>query len=235
MEKLVFAHRGASRLEHENTLKAFSAALAVKSDGIELDVRKTADGKMVVIHDPKIAGKRINRLTLEKVNGLAGKEGFAVPELADALALISGKAKVQIELKEQGYEADVVKIALAAIPLADFAIISFNFKSLQRIKQEFSEVSTGLIIGTRYGRFVQMTWFYLNRKKFLASANLISVHWKLWQSGFAKLLPAGFPFCVWTADEDELIKKLIQDPYVLYIVSNLPEKVVKLKQSYEQK
>jgi glycerophosphoryl diester phosphodiesterase len=47
----IFAHRGARRVAPENTLPAFAAALDMGADGIELDVHRTSDGQLVVIHD----------------------------------------------------------------------------------------------------------------------------------------------------------------------------------------
>src|SRR5439155_14737947 len=48
---LVFAHRGGSKLGPENTIPAFDRGLAVGADGLELDVRLTRDGVVVVHHD----------------------------------------------------------------------------------------------------------------------------------------------------------------------------------------
>ena len=50
----VWAHRGASALAPENSLEAFAAAVASGADGIELDVRLSADGVPVVIHEPAL-------------------------------------------------------------------------------------------------------------------------------------------------------------------------------------
>ena len=48
------AHRGASGLAPENTLRAFSKALEIGVDGVELDVRGTLDGELVVLHDQSL-------------------------------------------------------------------------------------------------------------------------------------------------------------------------------------
>ena len=51
---LIAAHRGASAIAPENTLEAFEAAIAVGADMVEFDVRSTADGVLVVTHDPLV-------------------------------------------------------------------------------------------------------------------------------------------------------------------------------------
>ena len=53
---LVLAHRGACRRAPENTLEAFRVARELGADGVELDVRRTRDGVLVVSHDPVVAG-----------------------------------------------------------------------------------------------------------------------------------------------------------------------------------
>ena len=53
---LVFGHRGASAAAPENTVEAFSKARALGADGVELDVRRSADGVLMVHHDAEIAG-----------------------------------------------------------------------------------------------------------------------------------------------------------------------------------
>ena len=72
---LVIAHRGASGLAPENTLAAFALAAALGSDGIELDVRLSADGWPVVIHDARVhrttgATGRVAALTRDSIVAL---------------------------------------------------------------------------------------------------------------------------------------------------------------------
>jgi glycerophosphoryl diester phosphodiesterase len=56
---LVIAHRGASAVERENTLDAFSRAAELGADWVELDVRTSGDGDLVVHHDPQLADGRV--------------------------------------------------------------------------------------------------------------------------------------------------------------------------------
>ena len=51
---IIIAHRGASAFAPENTISAFRMASELKADGIELDVKLSKDGKMVVIHDQSV-------------------------------------------------------------------------------------------------------------------------------------------------------------------------------------
>src|SRR4051812_33810066 len=84
----VIAHRGASKAERENTLGAFRRARAMGADAVELDVRRTVDGVLVVHHDPLPA-----ELTPH------------VPTLGDALDACTGMW-VNVEIKNDPDEPD---------------------------------------------------------------------------------------------------------------------------------
>src|SRR3990172_7495465 len=104
---IVVAHRGASRRALENSLEAFSISLADRADMIEFDVRLSADGEPVVIHDARtgrtarenLAVSRCDAMRLRKVRL---RNGEPVPFLTDVLDLIRGAVPVNIESKTAG-------------------------------------------------------------------------------------------------------------------------------------
>lgn len=95
----VLAHRGASRAERENTLAAFRTAGRMGSDAVELDVRRTADGVLVVNHDPHLADGRAI------VSVAAADLPEHVPTLAAALDACAGMW-VNVEIKNDPTEPD---------------------------------------------------------------------------------------------------------------------------------
>ncbi len=116
---LVIAHRGAHAVAPENTLAAFRKAIELGCDYVEMDVRPTRDGALVIMHDATVdrttdgAGK-VADLTLARIRDLdAGvKRGKAwigekVPTFDDALAVCRGKIKVYVDHKG-GPPADVI-------------------------------------------------------------------------------------------------------------------------------
>ncbi len=83
---LILAHRGYHAVERENTLPAFEAALGLGVDGIETDVRLSADGKAVIMHDRITpAGHAVSAMTHRE---LETDVGHAVPLLAEILEAI---------------------------------------------------------------------------------------------------------------------------------------------------
>jgi len=96
---LVIAHRGASRAEPENTVAAFRRAGALGADGVELDVRRTRDDRLVVHHDPVLADGRVIRETA------SADLPPGLPELPAALDACDGMF-VNVEIKNEETEPD---------------------------------------------------------------------------------------------------------------------------------
>ena len=166
---LVIAHRGDSAHRPENTLASFASAVELGASLVEFDVQLTADGHVVVLHDPEVGrttnGKGdVRQMNLSDVRGLSagyserfGDEwaGERVPTLAEALALLHGRARVMIEIKEEsvsndaegGIEAHVVA-AIRHQGLADqVAVISFDHRALVRCETLAPEILRGHVFG----------------------------------------------------------------------------------------
>ncbi len=100
-------HRGAKAYAPENTLASFRKAIEIGVDAIELDVRKTKDGHLIVIHDADVKrttnGKGlVSELTLEQIKSFNAGEGERIPTLQEALDFLDKKVKVLIELNGSG-------------------------------------------------------------------------------------------------------------------------------------
>lgn len=93
------AHRGASRAEAENTVAAFRRAGEMGADAVELDVRRTADGVLVVHHNPHLADGRLIATTANR------DLPASVPTLGEALDACEGMW-VNVEIKNDPEEAD---------------------------------------------------------------------------------------------------------------------------------
>jgi glycerophosphoryl diester phosphodiesterase len=106
----VFAHRGASAHAPENTLAAFELALAHQADAIELDVKLSADGQVVVIHDTTVdrttgVKGRVKDLTLTQLKSLdAGSffsekyKGEQIPTLEEVFEAVGNRTFINVEL-----------------------------------------------------------------------------------------------------------------------------------------
>lgn len=90
---LVIAHRGAAAVAAENTLGAFAAAIGQGADGVELDVRRTADGLLALSHDDTLADGTV------VVDTALADLPEGITDLASALDVCAPLAVVNIEIK----------------------------------------------------------------------------------------------------------------------------------------
>lgn len=120
---LIFAHRGAWDPAPQNSLEAFERAIALGVDMIELDVRRTRDGVLVVQHDP-IDGEPTG------------------PTLAEVLDLARHRIGVDVEVKEPGYVPQVVTM----LDPARHLLTSFHDEVVAEAKQCAPALRTGLLI-----------------------------------------------------------------------------------------
>jgi glycerophosphoryl diester phosphodiesterase len=157
------AHRGASAEAPENTLAAFSKALAYRAAWVELDVQLSRDGVPVVIHDAKVdrttnGQGRVKELTLKELKRLDAGSWFSgaysgepIPTLEEVLQLVKGKAKVNIELKQAanyypGLEERAIRLIDEQGMVDDVVITSFDQFSVQKVKRIYKTIKTGIIV-----------------------------------------------------------------------------------------
>lgn len=154
----VIGHRGAAALAPENTLAAVEAGLAAGADGVEVDVRATADGVLVLMHDPDVARTtngtgRVDALTLADV------VPFGVPTVHEVLAHVPRDRLLILEVKghpwEAGYDpAEPVARALARALVADgerrVVVSSFNPVALQVVRANAPGVRTAVLTNAAF-------------------------------------------------------------------------------------
>ena len=146
----VIGHRGWRGRHPDNSLPGLIAAAAV-CDAVEVDVRRSADGKLVLAHDPSIGSLPV---ATTPWRALAEVElgGGAKPCLLDeALAALPGTS-VLIEIKntpgESGYEPDHrLGLEAAGMSRPSDVLISFNWATIDSVRTTFPEVLTGLNVG----------------------------------------------------------------------------------------
>ena len=148
-----FAHRGLhGEGRAENSLSAFASARD-EGFGIELDVRLSGDGRMVVFHDDtltRVAGidKRVDELTLDELKTcrLSGTED-TVPTLSEVLELIDGRVPLLIEIKEDAGKSAVTRALVKELEgyRGPYIVESFNPLSLKLFRRLRPDVPIGIL------------------------------------------------------------------------------------------
>jgi glycerophosphoryl diester phosphodiesterase len=147
---LRIGHRGARAYEPENTLRSFKKAMEIGVDAIELDVRKTKDNQLVVIHDADVKRTTdgeglVSEFTLKGIKELSAEKGEKIPTLKEALNFLDSKVKIVIELKEAGIEEKVLFAVNEMGLQKNVVIVSFIEEALRKVRDLNNEVETGLI------------------------------------------------------------------------------------------
>lgn len=151
----LIAHRGASGLAPENTLKAFRLALEQGVTAIELDVQY-ADGELWVFHDRRLERCSDGRGVLthqrrEYLAGLDAGDGEPIPTLWQVMSLVAGRCDLHIELKGPHTAqpvADLTRRAEAELHFhpQQWLVSSFDHRELRQFQQLRPEIRLGALI-----------------------------------------------------------------------------------------
>ncbi len=163
------AHRGASAYAPENTIAAFDKAVEMKADYIEIDVQRSMDGELVLIHDTTVdrttdGSGRVGDFTFEELRSLdAGSwkgEQFAgehIPTFDEILDRYHGKIGILIELKapelypgiEESVAEELKERNLDKPQNEKIIIQSFNHKSMEKMNDLVPKVPIGVLTSSR--------------------------------------------------------------------------------------
>jgi len=119
---IVIAHRGSHLVKPENTIAAIEDAIKLGADYVEIDIRTTKDGQIVLSHNATVEGQtngrgEVKNLTWSEISGLAvsGKDGstYRIPKFSEALKVCRGKINVYLDFKDADVAAayDQIKAA----------------------------------------------------------------------------------------------------------------------------
>lgn len=143
----ILAHRGASGEALENSLAAFELARRQGADGVELDIRATRDGRLVVHHDSVIPGLGpIRDQLFPALQAARLQNGEPIPTLEEALAVLAG-LEVWIEVKalpEAGDSTLLRTIAESPTPVR-CAVHSFDHRIIARLGSKTPALRRGIL------------------------------------------------------------------------------------------
>ncbi|MGH9133879.1 MAG: glycerophosphodiester phosphodiesterase [Ilumatobacteraceae bacterium] len=219
----VIAHRGASRAARENTVEAFRLAVAMGSDGIELDVRRTRDGHLVVHHDARLAGG-------QAIVDLARHDLPAhIPDLRDALLACAGSGGrqpvVNIEIKNDAAEPDfddtravAPRVVAEALSVGDrhrWLISAFDLATVDAVHAFDPEIPTAWLVAVVPGDAVAV----LRERGHRALHPWVET---LDRSSVDACHAEGIAVNTWTCDDPDRMRELI-DWGIDGICTNVPD------------
>lgn len=166
------------------------------ADYLEVDVRRDRSGTFILAHDEPRAGAPF--VTLEAA--LGGSEGL------------------QLDLKQRGWEVEVVEFALGRRPPERLAVTTGEDESIRIVKERFPEIRAGLTLGERPSA---STWDRIAR----CHADFVALDHR-YARWFAQ---SRLPVWLWTVDGDRLLKRYLGQKWVECVITNRPERALELR------
>ena len=230
----ISAHRGGAEHAAAATYEAYQEAAGTGAEYAEFDIRKTRDDVLVVYHDQRAgeAGPLVKDLPYGQ---LCDMLGYPVPQVADVMQLLAGKVIGHLDLKETGYEAEIINLALDTFGPGNFVATSLEDASIRSIKQGFPEVTAALSLGRDLAGIPPATWarvrcserFPLRRIR-ACRADWVAVNHRLARLGVLRSCSrSGIGAMVWTVDADDLIAHFLADERVDVLITNRPQYAVR--------
>lgn len=214
-EVAITAHRGASIAAPENTMAAFRRAMEAGATYAELDVQRTADGRIIVLHDGDVMRmggdpRKVKDLTAAELQAIdVGRKydpefaGEVPPTLEEVIALVRGRMKINVELKYNVPDPGLVPAVIELLRREDFldqvVITSLDYAALKQVESLEPRLHTGHIVTAAVGNVLRSEADFLSLNSARASASLVR-----------KAHAAGKGVHVWTVNEPEVMLRMIE-------------------------
>jgi glycerophosphoryl diester phosphodiesterase len=222
----IIAHRGASHDAPENTLAAMRLAWEQKADAVEMDLWLSKDGRIVVLHDrdtKRVGGSGIPVVEqtwaeIERVDVGAWKDprfkAERIPTLDSILSTIPRGRRAFLEIK---CGAEILPelsrvIASSGRKPAELAIISFDFETLRKSKEEFPGIEHHYLQGYKKdagtGEFPQLAPLILKAKSAGFDGLDLQSDWPIDEPFVAQVKASGLKLFVWTVNDPQAARRL---------------------------
>lgn len=226
-EPHIIAHRGAPLVAPENTLASFRAAIAMKIDVLEIDLRATKDDHFVVMHDATVnrttSGKgKVAEKTLSELRTLDAGSWFdarfvgeKIPTLEEVLALLDSSLLLIAELKgssdDGSVEAQLVQKIVESGKQRHIILKSFEMEVIEHFKNLAPDIPRLFVYAFR------IPWMHLivgtgvsAGSVFDVDAEYLQPHYLLLSSSFVEEAHRrGYKVVAWGVDDEKTMRKAI--------------------------
>ncbi len=142
------AHRGFTRDYPDNTREAFEAAMQLPIDGIECDVRETADGRFVMFHDAEIEGREIAGMGLAEIREMTLAGGARIPTLEQTLVQCCDRVFLNLEIKQVASLWQLIQLIRSRTDAIKVILTSFDRDLVFQLAQAAPDFRRGVITET---------------------------------------------------------------------------------------
>ena len=232
----VVAHRGFSGLKPENTLAAYRAAVEAGANGAECDIRRASDGIIYIMHDgnfKRTAGHDIPAGTIPytEIAQFDAGEGEKIPTLEEYLALLKGtQTRPIVEVKEDGFEAQVVETIRAFELEHTSVIIDFSAERVKKFRELAPEICVAWLCAfNEETPEDEIAAKIINTLK-ICNTNVVDMCFnRATPTLVKKLRNAGISVWCWTVDNPNDITRLYEMG-VESVTTNYPDRALEIYQ-----
>ncbi len=229
---LVVAHRGAPTRAPANTVASLEAARAADADAIEVDVRATRDGALVLHHDAHLGRRRVRKLTLDQARARARSAGFELATLDEALDVV-GDVPIDVELKTTRHTDRVVDRLTAQADPEHVLVTAFRPDPLAEIHETAPALHTGLLLSPL--RALRLLYRRKRAQILQKRVEALPVDALIPHKSFLTLRLLGAlhatdcAILVWTVNRDRRLRRLVAHPLVDGVVTDRAARAVHLR------
>ncbi len=207
LKPLVIAHRGDSSNALENSLEAITLAVSLPSDMIEIDIHRSRDNNLYLMHDKdtgRTCDKNINieQATSDEISLVRLRNGEPIPVIKDALGLISGRVGLNIEIKSEGAGGLCAAHISGSGYKGPVMFSSFHEREVLDVRRIMPKAPTAEILDSftrdQINRYKEKGYGIISLKKKTVTEELIS-----------ECHDKKIKVYVWTIDEEDEMKKFI--------------------------
>ena len=237
----ILAHRGIHHDVAENSLNAFKAVKNVPVQGVELDVRLTKDGIVIVFHDDnlkRLFGKeeKIADLSHDQINNIASQNNVIIPSLKEVFDLLLEDSLINVEIKEPEVVFPLIDLLkTGGYQQQNLIFSSFIHNTLPPIQDTFQSANIGLLIGNEAENTANPMDYILSS---LLKYQPYSLHLPI--QAFEKFVPhmlvkslsqmkekTNVQYAWWTVNTVSELAPLVQHPNITdFIITDNPEMVI---------
>lgn len=228
MEKsfLTIAHRGASAYVLENSFEAFNKAVELKASMIETDIQESADGHLILMHDPNLdrttrSKGAIKKMSIDQIRSIKLRNNEDIPLLDDLLRLFGEKIGFDLEIKVENIENKVNDL-IDQYQLIDKVIISsLSFTALKNLHEINPNLHLAFLSFMPWNLLKLRYSFKKLRSTGIEAINLL---YKVITKSFVDQAHAqNFKVYPWTVNTKEEFLKLKDEYQVNGIITNFPD------------
>lgn len=212
----IIGHRGARGLAPENTLESIHAALAAHVDGVEIDVRATADSVIVLSHDPYLTDEKGSTWRISQhTYGFLRHRHSGLTRLTEVIDAVPSTCQLRVEIKPDEPVEPLAALLRPVIAERRLSVVSFDYKLLKALHTALPDLP--LIVNEPWSSVRA----HFRAKKLGTKQIQMNQRW-LWRGFLRSVKHGGYLLTPYTVNSPRQARRWA--PYIEAIITDYPDR-----------